>query len=32
LREMSLLKGRGLDGEILVKEQFLCREPEERVF
>ena len=32
LDEMSLLEGRGTSGEILVKEQFLCREPEERVF
>ncbi|MBK8465739.1 MAG: FAD-dependent oxidoreductase [Chloracidobacterium sp.] len=32
LDEMSLLDGRGANGEIIVKEQFLCREPEERVF
>lgn len=32
LEEMALLDGRTVDGEILVKEQFLCREPEERVF
>lgn len=32
LDEMSLTEGRGSNGEILVKEQFLCREPEERVF
>ncbi len=32
LDEMSLTEGRGTDGELLVKEQFLCREPEERVF
>ena len=32
LDEMQLIDGRGADGEILVKEQFLCREPEERVF
>ncbi len=32
LEEMALLDGRTADGEILVKEQFLCREPEERVF
>ena len=32
LDEMSLLEGRGTSGELLVKEQFLCREPEERVF
>jgi protoporphyrinogen oxidase len=32
LDEMSLTEGRGANGEIVVKEQFLCREPEERVF
>lgn len=32
LEEMSLLEGRGQNGEILAKEQFLCREPEERIF
>lgn len=32
LDEMSLTEGRGSDGEIVVKEQFLCREPEERVY
>lgn len=32
LEEMSLLEGRGAEGEILAKEQFLCREPEERVY
>ena len=32
LGEMSLIEGRGADGEILIKEQFLCRDPEERVF
>ncbi|MCY7377395.1 MAG: FAD-dependent oxidoreductase [Pyrinomonadaceae bacterium] len=32
LDEMSLTEGRNGDGEIIVKEQFLCREPEERVF
>ncbi|MGB7202753.1 MAG: FAD-dependent oxidoreductase [Pyrinomonadaceae bacterium] len=32
LDEMSLIDGRGSDGEVIVKEQFLCREPEERVF
>ncbi|MBK8810157.1 MAG: FAD-dependent oxidoreductase [Acidobacteria bacterium] len=32
LDEMGLTEGRGPDGEIVVKEQFLCREPEERVF
>ncbi len=32
LDEMSLTEGRGTDGEVIVKEQYLCREPEERVF
>jgi protoporphyrinogen oxidase len=32
LEEMSLLDGRNPEGEVTVKEQFLCREPEERVF
>lgn len=32
LDEMSLLDGRTADGEVIVKEQFLCREPEERIF
>lgn len=32
LDEMSLLDGRDAQGNILAKEQFLCREPEERVF
>lgn len=32
LDEMSLLEGRDTNGEVIVKEQFLCREPEERVF
>ncbi|CAN5802576.1 FAD-dependent oxidoreductase [soil metagenome] len=32
LDEMNLTEGRNADGEIIVKEQFLCREPEERVF
>ena len=32
LDEMSLIEGRDSKGEIVVKEQFLCREPEERVF
>ena len=32
LDEMNLTEGRSQDGEIIVKEQFLCREPEERVF
>ncbi len=32
LDEMRLTEGRDADGEIIVAEQFLCREPEERVF
>jgi len=32
LDEMSLLEGRDAQGEIVVKEQYLCREPEERLF
>lgn len=32
LDEMSLIEGRDANGETIVKEQFLCREPEERVF
>ncbi|HMS38900.1 MAG TPA: FAD-dependent oxidoreductase [Pyrinomonadaceae bacterium] len=32
LDEMNLTEGKKSDGEIIVKEQFLCREPEERVF
>lgn len=32
LDEMSLIEGRDAQGEVVVKEQFLCREPEERVF
>ncbi len=32
LDEMNLTEGRNPSGEILVKEQFLCREPEERIF
>lgn len=32
LDEMSLTEGRGARGEVIVKEQFLCREPEERIF
>jgi len=32
LDEMSLLEGRDAFGEPVVKEQFLCREPEERIF
>ncbi len=32
LDEMAITDGRRDDGEIIVKEQYLCREPEERVF
>ncbi len=32
LDEMSLIDGRDANGELLVKEQYLCREPEERLF
>ena len=32
LDEMDLFDGRGSDGELVVKEQYLCREPEERLF
>jgi hypothetical protein len=32
LDEMSLLDSRDARGEVVVKEQFLCREPEERIF
>ncbi len=32
LDEMNLTDGKSANGEILIKEQFLCREPEERVF
>lgn len=32
LDEMSLTDGRTADGDPIVKEQFLCRDPEERVF
>lgn len=32
LDEMSLIEGRDKEGELVVKEEFLCREPEERVF
>ena len=32
LDEMSLTEGRDPNGNVLIKEQFLCREPEERVF
>jgi hypothetical protein len=32
LREMDLLEGTNENGETIVAEQFLCREPEERTF
>lgn len=32
LDEMALTEGRTADGDVIVKEEFLCREPEERVF
>ena len=32
LDEMALIEGRDVQGEIVVKEQFLCREPEERIY
>lgn len=32
LDEMSLLEGRDANGEAVAKEQYLCREPEERLF
>ncbi len=32
LEEMSLVEGRASDGRVVVKEQYLCREPEERLF
>jgi hypothetical protein len=32
LEEMSLVEGRGPAGEVMVPEQYLCREPQERVF
>ena len=32
LDEMGLVEGRGAGGEVVISEQFLCREPEERVF
>lgn len=32
LDEMSLTEGRTAEGDPIVKEQFLCRDPEERVF
>ena len=32
LDEMSLIEGRGQNGDVIVGEQYLCREPEERIF
>lgn len=32
LDEMNLTEGKDRAGEIIVREQFLCREPEERIF
>jgi hypothetical protein len=32
LDEMQLTEGTSQNGELIIKEQFLCREPEERVF
>jgi hypothetical protein len=32
LDEMQITDGRAADGAVAIKEQFLCREPEERVF
>lgn len=32
LDEMQLTEGRTANGDVVVKEQYLCREPEERVF
>ncbi len=32
LDEMSLLDGRDAQGDVVAKEQYLCREPEERLF
>ena len=32
LDEMGLTEGRATNGDVIVKEQYLCREPEERVF
>ena len=32
LEEMGILEARATDGSPIVKEQFLCREPEERLF
>ena len=32
LAEMNLLEGRAENGDVIVNEQYLCRDPEERVF
>ena len=32
LVEMQLTEGRAANGDVVIKEQYLCREPEERVF
>ena len=32
LDEMQLTDGRAANGDVVIKEQYLCREPEERVF
>jgi protoporphyrinogen oxidase len=32
LEEMSLIEGKSADGELVIGEQYLCREPEERLF
>lgn len=32
LDEMSLTDGRTADGDVVIKEQYLCRDPEERIF
>ncbi|MFL6467497.1 MAG: flavin monoamine oxidase family protein [Pyrinomonadaceae bacterium] len=32
LDEMALTEGRSASGNVVIKEQYLCREPEERVF
>ena len=32
LDEMSLTEGRTAEGDLIVKEEFLCRDPEERLF
>ena len=32
LDEMGILEGRDASGEVIVAEQYLCRDPQERVF